>query len=233
MRRISFVSCDKGPKEQTLLHRSLQRLNVEDVHFYENNSLGLPLCYNRSIDQYVGDDRILVLVHSDVTIADVYFQEKLSEASKRFNLIGLVGTAQFNVLAHAKHYGWRLWPPQYLSGAIEHVLANGTTDWFHLGPTPRRCVVMDGVLLAMDMKTIGTARFDPRFDFHLYDLDFCLTAHHAGLTLGTTNLYVQHASMGESRTDGYRAAFEKFREKWKPRSEKLPASISATIRVSG
>lgn len=39
-------------------------------------------------------------------------------------------------------------------------------------------------------------RFDPQFDFHLYDLDFCRSAQAAGLSLGTWPLAMTHASGG-------------------------------------
>jgi hypothetical protein len=208
------VSCTAGAKEETLLYRSLQKLRFDDYYFFEGNRRGLPECYNEYLDRLAGTDRILVLVHADVTIADVFVQEKLTDAAKTFNIVGLAGSSKFDLHVQTPHYAWPVWPRECLSGAVEQVGDNGLTAWFYLGPTPRRCVVMDGLFLAIDMLTIGPVRFDPRFTFHLYDIDFCLTAHFANLVLGTTNVYVQHASAGSYTTPAYRQALQEFRAKW-------------------
>jgi len=214
MRKISFVACTAGAKEPTPLYRSFQKLKIQDYQFIEHNQRGLSECYNQWLDRYAGDDRILVLAHSDVLLADAFFDEKLSHAANAFNIIGLVGTSQFNIHLDAPDYGWPKWPPAHLSGSVEHVDGNGISDWFRLGPTPKRCVAMDGLFLAADMRTIGAVRFDPQFTFHLYDLDFCLTAHLAKLSMGTTNIYVQHASPGDFASAAYQAARQRFRAKW-------------------
>lgn len=215
MRDLFFVACSKGVKEETHLYRSLQKLQLRDYYFFENNRRGLPECYNEYLDRMAGSDRILVLAHSDVTVADVFVQEKLNDAVKMFNVVGLAGSAHFDLTLQTSSYAWPVWPRQYLSGAVEHVLANGTTSWFSLGATPRRCVVLDGLFLAIDMSVIGNVRFDSRFSFHLYDLDFCLTAHYRSLTLGTMNVYVQHASAGNFTSLEYQRAMQNFRAKWR------------------
>jgi hypothetical protein len=216
MRDVFFLSCTRGGKEETALYRSLQRLQIRDFHFIEHNQRGLPECYNEYLDKLAGTDQILVFVHSDVTIADVFVREKLNEAAKTFNIIGLVGSARFDFLVEREHYAWTVWPRDCLSGAVEHVFGNGSRLWFSLGPTPRRCIIMDGVLLGIDLRAIGDVRFDPRFTFHLYDLDFCLAAHIANLTLGTQNIYVQHLSCGDFTSDAYRQSVKVFRAKWEP-----------------
>ena len=135
-----------------------------------------------------------------------------------FNVVGLVGTSYFDLNAPKADYAWTVWPRQHLSGAVERVWGNGESEWFSLGPTPRRCVALDGLFLGVDMRTVGSCRLDPRFTFHLYDLDFCLTAHRAGLTLGTANIYVQHASQGDFTAGAYGEAMRAFRAKWSPPS---------------
>ncbi len=214
-RELFFLSCTAESKQSTNLYRSLEKLQIGNFHFYEHNSRGLSECYNEYLDKLAGSDHILVLVHSDVTVADIFVQEKLSAAVATFNIVGLVGTSYFDLNTPTPHYAWPVWPQQHLSGSVEEVLNNGETTWLVYGPTPRRCVAMDGLFLAVDMRTIGSVRFDPRFTFHFYDLDFCLTALHAGLILGTTNVYVQHASLGDFASDAYRQAMQEFRAKWR------------------
>jgi hypothetical protein len=214
VRDLFVVACTAGAKEDTLLYRSLQKQRFDAFFFFENNRRGLPACYNEYLDKLAGSDRILVLAHADVAIADIFCQEKLTDAAKLFNIIGLAGSSTFDLHKSTPHYAWTVWPRECLSGAVEHLDGNGSSSWFHLGPTPRRCVVMDGLFLAIDMLTIGNVRFDTRFTFHLYDLDFCLTAHFANLVLGTTNVYVQHASSGNFAAAPYQEALLEFRSKW-------------------
>jgi hypothetical protein len=214
MRDLVFVACARGAKEDTLLYRSLQNLQIGDFHFFEQNRRGLPDCYNEWLDRLAGTDRILVLAHADVSITDAFVREKLNEAIRQFQIVGLAGSAHFDPRAPVPCYAWGVWPAQYLSGAVEQSLGNNQSAWFVLGPTPRRCVVLDGLLLAVDVRKIGSVRFDPRFDFHHYDLDFCLTAHTHGLTLGTTNVHAYHASLGDFTSAEYRRSMQTFRAKW-------------------
>jgi hypothetical protein len=215
VRELFFVSCSRGVKETTELYRSLQKLQIADYHFFEHNRRGLSECYNEYLDRFAGTDWIVVLVHSDVTVADVFVREKLNDALATFDVVGLAGSAYFDIGAQTTTYAWPVWPAQYLSGAVEHPTGNGQAAWFNLGPTPRRCVVLDGLFLAVNMRSVGSVRFDPRFRFHFYDLDFCLTAHRHSLALGTTNVYAQHASAGNFGTQEYEAAMREFRAKWR------------------
>ncbi len=213
-REIIVVSCTVEAKERTALFTSLERLPINKVCFIEHNRRGLSECYNEFLDTHAGSDAIALLVHDDVTIADTFITEKLTKSAQAFNVVGLVGATQFDLASRPPNYNWTTWPREALSGSIEHVVGDGMTDWFRYGPTPQRCALLDGVFLALDLRTIGRVRFDPQFRFHLYDLDFCLSAHFAGLTLGTTNVYVQHASTGSYDNPEYAAAMNRFRAKW-------------------
>ncbi len=57
---------------------------------------------------------------------------------------------------------------------------------------------MDGVFLAAKKSALTeyAVTFDPQFDFHFYDMDFCRTARKAGLTLGTWLVKLTHQSAG-------------------------------------
>lgn len=214
MRELFFVSCTPGRQEDTPLWVSLQKLGINTFHFFEHNRQGLPACYNTYLNQHAGTNRILVLVHDDVTIGDVFIREKLDDAVLMFDIVGVVGSGYFDAQARPRNYTWSVWPREYQSGAVEHGYGSGLSAWITCGLTPRRCVIMDGLFLAVDLLTIGRVRFDERFDFHLYDLDFCLQAHQAGRTLGTSNIYLHHASTGDYDSAGYQKALQEFRAKW-------------------
>jgi len=214
LRDIFVVSTAIGPKESTLIYRSLGKLGLDAFQIVEHNRRGLSEIYNEFLDRFAGQDLIVVLAHSDVLIFDAFIREKLSHASTLFNIIGLVGSSHFDVAKETPAYGWAIWPPEALSGSVEHLLADGSFRWFSYGPTPRRCVAMDGLFLAIDMLTIGDHRFDPQFTFHLYDIDFCLAAHSKKLSMGTTNICAHHASAGSFQSEEYRQSVSKFRQKW-------------------
>ena len=84
------------------------------------------------------------------------------------------------------------------------------------GPIVGECELLDGVLLAARASGLRQAgvRFDPRFRFHFYDLDFCRTARAAGLHLGTWPIALTHRSSGNPYSDEWNAALELYREKW-------------------
>jgi GT2 family glycosyltransferase len=57
-------------------------------------------------------------------------------------------------------------------------------------------------------------RFDPQFDFHLYDIDFCRTARQKELRLGTWPIALTHQSKGSFGTESWFARYEKYLAKW-------------------
>jgi hypothetical protein len=215
LRDIFVVSTSVGPKEPTLIYRSIIKLGLRDFQIVEHNRRGLSEIYNEFLDRFAGQDRIVVLVHSDVMIVDAFIREKLTHAATLFDIIGLVGSSHFDLATPASNYSWPNLPREYLSGAVEHSLPDGSAVWSSYGPWPRKCVALDGLFLAIDMLTIGAHRFDPQFAFDLYDIDFCLAAHTKQLTLGTTNIAAHHASAGNYGNEAYARSFEAFRRKWK------------------
>ena len=80
MRKLFIVSCTRGRKEETDLYRSLRKLGTDSFLFVENNRKGLSTCYNRILDEKAGRDEIVIFVHDDVTIGDLFLQEKITEA---------------------------------------------------------------------------------------------------------------------------------------------------------
>src|SRR5437899_270372 len=66
------------------------------------------------------------------------------------------------------------------------------------GPPAQECRLLDGVLLAVRKSTFDKTgiRFDERFDFHFYDLDFCRQCEAQRIRMGTIPLSIIHASGG-------------------------------------
>src|SRR5882762_10327998 len=93
MRELFIVSCTRGRKEETDLYRSLRKLGPDSFLFIENNRKGLSTCYNRILDE------IVIFVHDDVTIGDLFLQEKITEAfdQRNYAIAGLAGTSDFKI----------------------------------------------------------------------------------------------------------------------------------------
>lgn len=215
-REVFFVSCTKGLREGTQLHASFKKLGMYSYHFVENNRRGLSEVYNEWIERFAGSDRILVLMHDDVCLPDSMVNEKLIEGMTSFDVLGMAGASRFHLDQRKDLVAWWASPRETLSGGVEHPVPGGKRLYTSYGPTPRSCVVLDGLFIAIDMKRVGKLRFDPLFTFHFYDLDLCLRANREGYRLGTVNVYAYHNSRGAYGSDSYKAGLETFRNKWRP-----------------
>jgi hypothetical protein len=218
-RKPLIVSCTRGFKEDTELYRSLQKLGIDHFQFFENNRGGLSSCYNLVLGEKAGSDEVVIFVHDDVSIRDAFFQEKIDDAFDRhgYAVAGVAGTAGYRIGPRLVDTPWFHQPQQLLSGWVEHLGANGAPVMNNIGPTLRRCIVLDGLFLAVDLGKAGNIRFDEQFAFHFYDHDFCLSAHEAGLVLGTCNIYLTHKLNGSELSEDFRQAQNDFRTKWLPR----------------
>lgn len=202
---------------KTWLGASLQRLAFDArirAHIAFDNKAGLPLVYNAGLAQ-CGDEDLVVFLHDDVRIDDYHVAERLQEALSRYDVIGVAG----NRRRQPGQPGWGFvnaqgqWDePQYLSGSVAHGEGGRVTRF---GDSPADCELLDGLLLAarVDRLRASGVAFDPRFRFHLYDLDFCRTARAAGLRLGTWPLAVTHQSAGNFDAS-WREALPVYFDKW-------------------
>ena len=201
---IEFVAATRlSPAEFSVSPLGLSLARVEkDVRIKPritfNNREGLPEIYNRRIDT-ADPAEILVFLHDDVWIEDFYVSDRLIEALKTFDIAGLAGNrkrAPRQGLWARSQDATRLDPT--LAGAIAHGDGPmGKVGFF--GPIVAEVELLDGVFIAARKSSLRRhgVRFDPRFDFHFYDLDFCRTARSKGLHIGTFPLALTHRSAGE------------------------------------
>ena len=75
---------------------------------------------------------------------------------------------------------------------------------------------MDGVLLAVRSSVLRKhgLRFDERFQFHFYDLDFCRQAEQLGVSMGTWPIAVIYESGGDFGSAGWRSGLAAYVDKW-------------------
>lgn len=187
--------------EEAFLGRSLRRLKLGGrvrARIFPENSRGLPCLYNEAIDAD-GPDAVL-FVHDDVWIDDLFLIERLAEGLARFDVIGIAGNGR-RVPRQVRFYC----TPDG-DGSLDAAHTSGRLGTgrpgrrvIDLGPAPRACELLDGVFLATRRSTLRRAgvRFDPRFDFHFYDMDFSRAARAGGLTLGTWPVVITHRSWGD------------------------------------
>lgn len=220
---VSCTSSNESDFKNLPLGKSISRLSkaidfTTDI-FYENTA-GLSTRYNEAIDKHKDSVDALVFVHDDVFISDVFLDEKLEQGFKTYGILGVAGSSRFLL---NEPIVWHNSPKDTWSGSVEHPMVNkgatGSTAqtyyWSSFGPAPKTCAVIDGLFIAADLKQIGKVRFQPEFDFHFYDLAFCMEAYFEKVKVGTSNIHLTHMSHGNYASGGWREMQEKFNKKYK------------------
>ena len=199
------------------LYRS--KLPLVELRLFEKNARGLPLVYNQAISECIDDPAILLFVHDDLHLCDFYWVEQLYFALQRFDIIGLAG----NKRRVPNQPGWAFddtkltWDVRKnLSGVVGHGKGFPPKTLSVYGPPLQEVKLLDGLLLACSSNTLRSSdlKFDEQFDFDFYDMDFCRQAEIKKLRMGTCKLSVVHESVGNSRTENWRAAYERYLRKW-------------------
>ena len=207
----------------TLLGRSLgqpqHRQLVARISFANRQSLAV--AYNAAIEAAPAK-AVLVFCHDDLDLGPEPLAPQLEAALLRFDLVGVAG----NQRHQSGQLAWWLdprsggWDHPFLSGALHHG-APGAAQLAVYGPVPMPVQSLDGVFLAARADTLWRSglRFDPRFGFHYYGLDFCRSARRAGLSLGTWPLALLHASGGDFSGPAWSEQQRTYLRKWGEESE--------------
>ena len=181
------------------------------------NRRGLPEIFNAGIAA-AGDDDILVFIHDDVWIDDIYFGDRIVEGLKAFDVIGVAG----NRRRVPKQRSWAFAEATAnpgdqvnLSGCVAHgEQPFGALRYF--GPVPGECELLYGMFLAARKSVLAASEvaFDPRFEFHFYDMDFCRSARLRGLRLGTWPICLTHQSDGAFGGVNWQEPYRAYLAKW-------------------
>jgi GT2 family glycosyltransferase len=181
------------------LAKFLRKAKVSDqAYIAYNNKIGLPDVYNHAILHCEQD--YVVCVHDDVIVEDLFWLEKLEQGFREFEILGLAGASAMQIKSPAL---WHLMSPkENWCGFVNHFTPDNHSFATNFGLSPKRCVVMDGLFLALNKNAIidKGVLFDPQFHFHHYDIDFCIQANKAGLKMSTIPLHVTHQSGGLNST---------------------------------
>jgi GT2 family glycosyltransferase len=201
----------------------------KDHDFYEsmfldaviktNNKENIGKHYNKVLNMAVelGDYDCVILMHDDVQMDDLAYVDKLEEAFKEYDVVGLAGAKYIELKQPAL---WHLMSKQEdWSGAVAHPANDKQVIMTSFGPTPARCLVLDGLFLAVNVSSLTPEiRFDEKLPAiaHHYDLDFCLNANKHKLKLVTWPIWAVHKSPGlEDRTQEFEISQKYFLDKWK------------------
>jgi GT2 family glycosyltransferase len=181
------------------------------------NRRGLPEIYNTRISAGDTSD-MLVFVHDDVWIDDYCLADRVIEGLRSYDVIGVAGNRRRVQLQPA----WAFvntkctWDDRaHLTGSVAHGKRPFGRISFY-GPVPANCELLDGVFLAAKAAALreNEVLFDPRFDFHFYDMDFCRSARQHGLRLGTWPICLTHQSGGAFGTQQWKQKYRAYLEKW-------------------
>ncbi len=221
--KLRLVTATRQPADRfathTALGRSLalSRSQPVETRVFASNALGLPIVYNIALREAASDPAILVFIHDDVEIIDYFWTDHIREGLDEFHVIGLAG----NTRRVPRQPGWAFTDDQFerdvphLSGTIGHEDEHGRYPNV-FGPSYQRVKLLDGVMLACHSEILrkNEFRFDKRFDFHFYDLDFCRQCEGLGLTMGTWGISMVHASRGAYGSHEWVAGRDKYFAKW-------------------
>lgn len=208
MDNVMVVSATaKDSHEQTLMyessialypHKTRKNGIIYDIDFkmFLSNSTGLSTLYNSFLIEE-NRDKIIVFVHDDVLIEDLFFLSKLKDAHNHYDVVGIAGCVSPVIKSPAY---WHLMAPrQNLRGYCAHMIKNSEQiNMTSFGNSFTSVDLIDGVFMSVKVSSLldSKVKFDEDFDFHFYDLAFSRRVVKSGLKLGVYPFNIRHASGG-------------------------------------
>lgn len=217
---LLIVSCTPHKSsDSTILSKTVwsykhnNKGHLVDVEFITNNTKGLSEQYNKFLkDKDIVDTyHTILFVHDDVELEDNRLVDKLLQSP--YDVTGLAGAKSFNKAA--PKLAWHLAAPREdFVGEVAH--CNNDKIWTTVfGPTKSRALILDGLFFAVKPKVLKEKglTFDEHFNFHFYDLAFCLKAHALRVSCGVLPIRAIHHGLGDSMlTEDWEQSNIKFRK---------------------
>jgi GT2 family glycosyltransferase len=184
---------------------------IVDVEVVAESTTGLSKLYNQFI-QEAGPEEILTFIHDDVEIHDGFFCKKLKYAHKNYPIVGLAGLVDTPEIK--TRCMWHLMGEKK-SGFVSHKISPSTYNSSYFGPSPQEVNLIDGLCISVVPEKLKQADvwFDEDFDFHFYDLAFCMRARKAGLKITTWPIFVIHHGLGHPDKN-FNELEQKFKKKY-------------------
>ena len=220
MSKLLIVICTQAKTEaefqNLLIYPSLKKQyecnspNV-DFHVFKDNKRGLSECYNEVLKDQANANKTVLFVHDDVSLEDLFLYEKLIDSP--YSITGLAGAKSFN--KQSDKLAWHLSAPREDHvGEVAHI-SEGRTWTTVFGNTKSRALTIDGLFIACKVKDLleKDLTFDERFNFHFYDIAFCLRAHEKQVKCGVLPINVVHSGLGDSMlTEDWEQTSKRFKE---------------------
>lgn len=221
MNKLLIVICTQAKTdkefEQKPIFLSLKKQYENNpnisFHIFKDNKKGLGLCYNEILKDPNHSDKVVLFVHDDVVLEDIFLYEKLM--SSPYSITGLAGTKTFN--KKVDKMAWHLVSSGRgdFVGEVAHVNKDNQVWTTVFGPTHSRALMVDGLFIACKAKDLIDKElyFDERFEWHHYDMSFCLNANEKKITVGVLPIKVLHYGLGDSMlTPEWEESNKKFKE---------------------
>lgn len=201
---------EKLPIYKSLNKQCSTNPNV-DFHLFTDNKRGLSECYNEVLKDPKNKNKIVLFVHDDVELNDLFLYEKL--VNSPYAITGLAGAKSFDKTS--QRLAWHLSAPRedYV-GEVAHT-SEGKVWTTVFGPTQSRTLTIDGLFIACKVNDLleKGLEFDENFNFHFYDIAFCLRANEKKVTCGVLPITVIHHGLGDSMlTEDWEQTQVKFKE---------------------
>lgn len=219
MSKLLIVTCTQAKTdkefEQKPIFESFKKQyesnsNIEPFIF-KDNKRGLSECYNEILTDEKHQDKAALFVHDDVVLEDLFLYEKLINSP--YSITGLAGAKSFD--KSSDKLAWHLSAPKqdYVGEVAHYNQENVWTTVF--GPTKSRALVIDGLFIACKIKELKEKEllFDTNFNFHFYDIAFCLKANEKRVSCGVLPIRTIHYGLGDSMlTPEWEEANTKFKQ---------------------
>ena len=205
MNKLLIVTCTRAKTdkefEQRPIFQSLKKQFESNsgvsFHIFKDNQRGLSECYNEILNNPAHEDKTALFVHDDVVLEDLFLYEKL--VNSPYSITGLAGAKSFN--KRSDKLAWHLCAPREdFLGEVTHISPDSNVWTTVFGPTKGRTLTIDGLFISCkvkDLKEKGLT-FDTDFNFHFYDIAFCLRANEKKVSCGVLPIRVIHHGLGDS-----------------------------------
>ena len=223
MSKLLIVTCTKAKTNEEFvlrpIYHSLRKQcehnpNIE-FHIFKDNQRGLSTCYNEILKDPNNINKTVLFVHDDVFLEDIFLYEKLIDSP--YSITGLAGSKTFNKTTDKLAWHLAAADRDSFVGEVAHVHKEKGVWTTVFGPTKSRALVIDGLFISCKVKDLVEKEllFDETYNFHFYDIAFCLRAHEKKVTCGVLPIRVVHCGLGDSMlTPEWNEANEKFKQEY-------------------
>lgn len=190
-----------------------------EVVVYSENTKGLSEIYNNEIENSKGESCLMIFAHDDLHILDFFWMQQIFNGLTHFGIVGVAGNKRRVPFQPSwafidSNFTWD--DSDNLSGIVGHGNSFPPSNINNFGPPFQEVKLLDGLILAAFSETLiqNHIRFDEKFKFHFYDMDFCRQAEIRGISMGTIPLSLIHQSGGNFGSENWKNSYQMYLQKW-------------------